>query len=193
MCVMGIKYGGALYKCLVNHTSDEEGPPYEEPDTNIIDWEVTLLNPEDYPSVNIIGNNYYWTEDIGVDYWGLKRTNSKGELCIGLIYFEDNLFPAVEDEDYDTSEKLVIPTYAEVTKYDVNTLGDTVVPYVGTHYPTIGEEALLDEISLALGGELKNLSTNSSIVSSIWNWFKGFLTGNTIKEICYLEFLNNIF
>ena len=108
-----------------------------------------LANPNIYPSANIIGNVYH--NAYGVDYWGLKRTNSPGELCIGLIYFEGNIFPDVEDEDYDTSTKLVIPPYAQVTMYNASTLGDTVVPYAGTHYPTQEEQDLLNKVSIAIG------------------------------------------
>ncbi len=111
---------------------------------------ISLANTSLYPSANIIGNYYYYMEGRGVDYWGLKRTNAKNEPCVGLIYFEDNIFPPIEDENYSTSEKLGIPAYAQVTRYDINTLGENVVPYAGTHYPTQEEQNLLNEISSAI-------------------------------------------
>jgi len=35
-------YGGTEYICIVAHTSDATGPPFEEPDTNVTDWEATV-------------------------------------------------------------------------------------------------------------------------------------------------------
>jgi len=42
-------YAAVVYRCLVSHTSDAAGPPYQEPDTNFTDWIVADLNDDDYP------------------------------------------------------------------------------------------------------------------------------------------------
>ncbi|MHC4116279.1 MAG: InlB B-repeat-containing protein [Planctomycetota bacterium] len=67
--------------------------------------------------------------------------------------FEGNVFPAGELDDIDTAVlPPPIPAWARVTTYDANTLGDTVVPFVGTRYRTAEEQFLLNEISAAIGG-----------------------------------------
>ncbi|MHC4800159.1 MAG: PKD domain-containing protein, partial [Planctomycetota bacterium] len=70
------------------------------------------------------------------------------------VDFEGNVFPPAEVDDVDTAIlPPPIPAWAQVTTYDARTLGDTVVPYVGTHYPTQEEQILLHEVSIAIGGQ----------------------------------------
>ena len=103
----------------------------------------------DYPTLNVENNVFHYVGGlIGADInYGLLRDNKEGK-----IYFNGNIFPAVENENYSTSTRHVVPPYAQVTMYDANTLEDTVVPFAGTHYPTQEEKDLLNEISLALVG-----------------------------------------
>ncbi|MHC4302648.1 MAG: PKD domain-containing protein, partial [Planctomycetota bacterium] len=69
------------------------------------------------------------------------------------VDFEGNVFPSNESDDVDSATlPPPIPQWARVTTYDTSTLGDTVVPFVGTHYPTAGERDLLNEVSAAIGG-----------------------------------------
>lgn len=152
--------------------------PFDDPGDPNIEGD-----PNDYPSVNIIGNYYYKHPDHGVDYWGLKRTNAKDELCIGLIYFEDNLFPQAEDEDYNTSAKLVIPEVYQVTTYGASTLAATVVPYVGTHYPTQEEQDLLSEISIATSKNGYFMSLSSTEGGSVTDPGEGFFPYSGETEI----------
>jgi pectate lyase len=70
------------------------------------------------------------------------------------VDFEGNVFPPAEVDDVDTAIlPPPIPAWAQVTTYDTRTLGDTVVPYVGTYYPTQEEQILLHEVSVAIGGQ----------------------------------------
>jgi len=109
----------------------------------------TYVSNDDYPTLNVENNYYkYLVMQHSNPGWGLYRENPTGK-----IYFNGNIFPEEEDDNYSTSARHVIPAYAEVTTYDASTLGDTVVPYAGTHYPTQEEQDLLNEISTAIGGQ----------------------------------------
>ena len=103
--------------------------------------------PDDYPTLNFENNVYHYVIGYGDEDDAIQRYKD------GQVYFDGNIFPAGEVDDYSTSTRHVIPAYAEVTKYAASTLGDAVVPYVGTHYPTQEEQDLLSEISLAIGGQ----------------------------------------
>ena len=125
-----------------------------------------VVPDDEYPRLNV-ENNYY--------YYDSSSPNGDEDDAIrrdipGKIYFNGNIFPARESDNYDTSTRHVIPAYAEVTKYDASTLGDTVVPYVGTHYPTQEEQDLLSEISIAIGGGQEPvLFLSSTIGGSVTN------------------------
>ena len=121
----------------------------------------------DWPKVNIENNYYHFVpgapytdsvyvpagpEDEAIIWtypgWPWKDNNARGE-----VYFNSNVFPDGETGDVSTSGRHTIPPYAQVTMYDASTLGDTVVPFAGTHYPTQEEQNLLQEISIAIGGQ----------------------------------------
>jgi len=94
-----------------------------------------------------VTNNWY--EPFG----GSPETAVDGSFVKGHVDFEGNVFPDEETEDVDTAVlPPSIPAWAQVTTYSASELGDAVVPYAGTHYKTPEEQALLDEISLAIGG-----------------------------------------
>ena len=103
--------------------------------------------PDDYPTLNVENNVYHYVSGHSVETSAIQRYKD------GKIYFGGNIFPAAETDDYSTSTQHVIPAYAEVTKYAATTLGDTVVPFAGTHYPTQEEQDLLAEIGTAIGGQ----------------------------------------
>jgi hypothetical protein len=69
----------------------------------------------------------------------------------GNVYFNNNIVPVGETSDVSNSPRLPIPSWAQVTMYNANTLNDTVVPFVGTQYPTQEEQDLLNNISAAIG------------------------------------------
>jgi pectate lyase len=97
------------------------------------------------------------------------------------VNFEGNVFPPGEMDDVDTSTLPPdIPAWAKVTTYDASTLGDTVVPFVGTHYPTSGEQSLLSEIrSVIGGGQLGALNVSSTSGGSVANPGEGVFTYET--------------
>jgi subtilase family serine protease len=67
-------------------------------------------------------------------------------------YFNGNTFPPSETSATSTAPRLPIPFYAEVTRYAASTLGDMMVGCAGTRHGTASERALLQEISIAIGG-----------------------------------------
>jgi hypothetical protein len=70
------------------------------------------------------------------------------------LYMDGNIVPPEEkDRGNVSSYPFTVPTRAKVTTYPASSLGDAVVPCVGTIYPTAAERALLDEISVAIGGK----------------------------------------
>lgn len=99
-----------------------------------------------YPTLNFENNVFHYVSGYSSENSALIRYQD------GAVYFNGNIFPPGENDNYSTSTRHVIPNYAAVTKYDASTLGDTVVPFAGTHYPTAAEQNLLSEIRLALGG-----------------------------------------
>jgi pectate lyase len=108
-----------------------------------IDTNTGVSNNE-FPKLNV-ENNYYLAAN--------GSSNRAIERAIpGRIYFNGNIFPSGETDATSTSSRWAIPAYAQVTTYAASTLGDTVVPCVGTHYPTADEIATLNEVSNAIGG-----------------------------------------
>ena len=105
-------------------------------------------NFEDYPKVNVENNVYHHVDGWGNDWSAIYRPNP-----LGKIYFNGNIFPDAEDDDVSNSAQHEIAEANQVTMYAANTLGNTVVPYVGTHYPTQDEMDIMDEASKALGGD----------------------------------------
>ena len=69
----------------------------------------------------------------------------------GRVYFEGNIVPVGEDDVKSNAlSGSPVPEYAQATRFEARTLHDTVVPQVGTHYPTEEETQLLREIADAV-------------------------------------------
>ncbi len=102
------------------------------------------VSNDEFPKLNV-ENNYYFAD-------GADAGDAIVRDIDGQIFFSGNVFPSAEDDDFSTATRWAIPTYAQVTTHAASTLGDTVVPCVGTHYPTTDEADLLDEVGTAIGG-----------------------------------------
>lgn len=102
----------------------------------------------EYPKANIENNVIHHTgvgNDYSAIYWPYP--------LVGEIYFNGNIVPDNEDDNVSSSAQHEIAEANQVTMYAANTLGNTVVPYVGTHYPTQDEIDIMDEVSKGLGGD----------------------------------------
>ena len=110
------------------------------------------------PNFNMTNNYYYMWEngfyDLPEHAVTFLRNGASTHVpdANSVYYFSGNIFPVGETDDVSTGSRLTIPAWAEVTTYSASTLGDTVVPYAGTHYPTQAEQTLLNEVSIAIGG-----------------------------------------
>jgi pectate lyase len=96
------------------------------------------------PSINVVNNVFHHVSGLGSSEDSaviFERGASEGD-----VYFSGNLLPAGEDDAVSTSGQLPIPESAQVTLYSADTLQDTVVPHVGTHYPTSDEQQLINQI-----------------------------------------------
>jgi pectate lyase len=108
-------------------------------------------DPGYQPTINVEDNYYHFVPGLpGGDADDAVEFNSATHP--GDVYFDGNIFPAAENDDVSTSPRITIPSFAEVTHFAANTLGNTVVPCVGMKYPTPQETALLQQISQAIGG-----------------------------------------
>ena len=103
------------------------------------------------PDAEIIKNVFHYVSYP--DSYPYRAILVDGNGDIGNVTFTGNLFPPEETEDVSYGTPTVIPLAYRPHEHEANTLGDTVVPYVGIQYPTDEEIALLDEISLAIGGQ----------------------------------------
>ena len=81
----------------------------------------------------------------------------------GDWYFSGNRWPAEERDAVSTSGKIDIPQSARVIGIPVGQLADSVVPCAGTNYPTAEEIALLEEISLAIGGSAPVCNSSATV------------------------------
>ncbi len=75
------------------------------------------------------------------------------------MYVSGNMLPKENMDHYSTTATpLPIPNYAKVTTYNVSALTDSVVPFVGTHYPLEDEleifTAIKDSLRLKLPGAI---------------------------------------
>lgn len=120
-------------------------------------------------SANLINNAFFPTERPS---WALVYGESPGADARDLgpsvilpqgalyedsdmdsLYVSGNLLPEENMDHYSTvSEPLPIPAYARVTRYDISTLADSVVPFVGTHYPLDDETAVFETVQELLRG-----------------------------------------
>ena len=126
------------------------------------------------PSVNVENNVFQYLPVLAP--WGLPEQGLWFERGPdeGDVYINGNIVCVGETDTGSTDERLPIPAYAEVTKYAASTLGDTVVPFAGTHYPTQEEQDLLNEISIAIGtsgnhAPIANAGSDQTITDSDGN------------------------
>ena len=107
------------------------------------------LDPgENNPNLNVIANVFHFVtglhggEDDAVEF--VRGTDE------GQVFFEGNIVPSGEGDLVSSGARIVIPSHALVTELPASGLGTSVVPNVGTHFPTADELALLAEIAAAL-------------------------------------------
>jgi pectate lyase len=100
-------------------------------------------------SMNVIANVFHFVDGLhgGDEDAAIEFERGADE---GTVYFEANVVPTGEADDVSSGAMLDIPGYARVTTYDATDLDSEVVPHVGTHFPTTGEQALLAEIAAAI-------------------------------------------
>jgi pectate lyase len=122
-----------------------------------ISYVESVVNPSANIENNVIhlwANGFY---DLPEQGFMFERGEDEGD-----VYINGNIAPSECPQDGDGSVQvpLTIPVEYQVTKYAASTLGDTVVPFVGTHYPTTAEQNLLDEVSNAIGGQKYLMAKN---------------------------------
>jgi pectate lyase len=100
------------------------------------------------PSLNVVGNVFQFVEGLDGDPGDAIIWETGAS--VGTIFFDDNLVPKDEMDGVSNGDAQVIPAEAQVTTYGAATLAENVVPWAGTHYPTEGEVALLDEIAAGI-------------------------------------------
>jgi len=120
-------------------------------------------------SANLINNAFFPTERFS---WALVYGESPGadsrdlgppgvlpqgtvyeDSDMDSLYVSGNLFPPENIDHYSTiAGPLPIPEYARVRTYDVSVLADSVVPFVGTHYPLNDETAVFETVQQLLRG-----------------------------------------
>lgn len=100
------------------------------------------------PSLNVVGNVFHFVD--GLDGDAGDAIIWETGASVGTIFFDGNLVPDGEMDDVSNGDPQVIPAEAAVTTYEASTLAQDVVPWVGTHYPTPDEVALLDEIAAGI-------------------------------------------
>ncbi len=101
------------------------------------------------PSGNIENNIHHYVPGLhGSENDGLKIDGT----LYGDWYFSGNEWPAAETDAVSTSGPVAIPAEFKVSRMPASALADSVVPCVGTHFPTAAETDLLRTISQAIGG-----------------------------------------
>lgn len=126
----------------------------------------TGVSDSDFPKINIENNIYHYVE-------GLEGSENRAIIrdVEGKMFFSGNSFPPGETDAYSTSERHVIPDSFKVTMHPVNLLGDSVIPFCGTQFPSKEESDLLSEISIAVGGSGKINSGLTHFISPAKNRF----------------------
>ena len=106
----------------------------------------------DHPNIEFIKNYYKFVN------WGIYALNGENNGIrlynaeTGNVTFTDNIFHDDETDDVSYGTPTVISAEYRPTELAAAGLGDSMVPYVGTHYPTQAELVLLNEVSLGIGG-----------------------------------------
>lgn len=116
-------------------------------------------NDNEWPKINV-ENNYY------LNVPGTPCGGGNGAIdreVTGKIYFNGNVFPPQETDATSSSTRHAIPANAEVTKFAASTLGNNVVPCVGTVFPTAAETTLLQQVGVAVGGSGGSCSTGGPL------------------------------
>ncbi|HWB75188.1 MAG TPA: hypothetical protein VG755_09535 [Nannocystaceae bacterium] len=103
---------------------------------------------ETNPSLNVVNNVFHFVDGLAGDPGDAIIWETGAS--VGTIWFDGNVLPTEEMDAVSNGAAQEIPTAAQVTTYDAATLAETVVPMVGTHYPTAAELALLDEIAAGI-------------------------------------------
>jgi hypothetical protein len=114
-----------------------------------------LMLPSDpgyHPTLNVEDNNYHFVAGLPGAGSGDDAIEIDGATFPGSVYFNGNVVPAAENDAVSTGPRTPIPPTAEVTHFAAASLGDTVVPCVGTQLPLAGETQLLQQIAAAIGG-----------------------------------------
>jgi len=144
---------------------------------------MTLPSDPGYqPSLNVEDNYYHFVAGLPGGGDGDDALEFDRASFPGSVYFDGNVWPAAENDAVSTSARIPIPPYAEVTHFAASTLGNTVVPCVGTAFPTAAETTLLRQVSLAIGGAggacASSLPTLSISDSSVLEGNAGTTTAN---------------
>ena len=73
--------------------------------------------------------------------------------AVGDVYVAGNMLPPENEDGGSTvGSPIAIPAYAQVTTYAVSELSTAMMPTVGVLYPDAEEQALINEITAAMGG-----------------------------------------
>jgi Calx-beta domain/Pectate lyase len=114
-----------------------------------------LMLPSDpgyHPTLNVEDNNYHFVAGLPGAGSGDDAIEIDSATFPGSVYFNGNVVPAAENDAVSTGPRTPLPPTAEVTHFAAASLGDTVVPCVGTRLPLAGETQLLQQIASAIGG-----------------------------------------
>ncbi len=77
------------------------------------------------------------------------------------LYVNGNILPKENMDQYSTiSDPIPIPEYAKVTTYPATMLADSVVPFVGTHYPLADEQDIFNAITDSLSHIITQTGSN---------------------------------
>lgn len=109
---------------------------------------IAYDDDETNPSLNAVGNVFHFV--AGLDGTEDDAVKFEQGADVGSVFFADNIVPAGEADLVSTSEELPVPREAVVTLYSADALAESVVPFVGTHFPTEEEAARLSEIASTL-------------------------------------------
>lgn len=105
------------------------------------------------PTINVIANVFHYVSGTGCGGQDDAIVYSGNGTDTAKVFMSGNLVPAQERDTAGTvGTPMPIPAYAQVTAYSASALGDAVVPCAGTGRKTAEEQALLDQVSQAIGG-----------------------------------------
>jgi pectate lyase len=112
------------------------------------------------PTINVVGNVFHYVSDTGCGGPDDAIVYSGNGTDAATVFMRDNIVPAQERDAAGTVETpMPIPAYAQVTIYPPSSLGDTVAPCAGVAHKTPSEQALLEQVSRAIGGRGETCGT----------------------------------